>query len=185
MYHGFAGRLTGMSLVAFAAAFAASTLACGSDRGNLSKEQEEQGLYLPDSTSTTRRITMDRRCELNELVLDPKPDTPEWVMYQLLEASSSAKDDDASFQKFYSHFDESKAESWVRQQYWPRARDHVAKYLEGDATEGVTFRICERRKEAEGKVKLFIKSNDPKKSNPPTTFQKDDSGKWKVVFFTP
>jgi len=123
---------------------------------------------------------------LNEEVIEPKENTPEWAIYQILDAARSEKDDEETFQKFYAQFDpETEAESWVRQQYWPRARKHVSKYLQGDPSQGVVYKICDRRPEGEGKVKIFIQSTDPSKSNPPIALKKDDAGKWKVVFYTP
>lgn len=158
---------------------------CKDNRSGLTDEQAEKGMGLPDSSSSREKITFDPRCELNEKVVETQENTPEWVIQQLLAAASSEKDDEESFQKFYSHFDASQAESWVRAQFWPRARTHASKYLPQDANAGIVYTICERRDEGDGKVKIFIQSNDPSKSNPPSTFKKDDAGKWKVVFYTP
>jgi len=163
-----------------------ATPACENNRTKLTEEQSEGGLGLPTTHSDhTKKITIDPRCELNEEVVDPKENTPEWVIYQLLDAARSKEDNEDSFQKFYAQFAEGQAESWVRSQYWPRARKHVAKYLQGDPSQGVVYKICERREDDKGKIKIFIQSTDPKKSNPPIAVQKDDGGKWKVVFYTP
>ena len=164
-----------------------SVAACENNRTKLSKEQSEGGLSMSDvSSDHTKKFTIDPRCNLNEEVIEPKENTPEWAIYQILDAARSEKDDEETFQKFYAQFDpETEAESWVRQQYWPRARKHVSKYLQGDPSQGVVYKICDRRPEGEGKVKIFIQSTDPSKSNPPIALKKDDAGKWKVVFYTP
>ncbi len=47
------------------------------------------------------------------------------------------------------------------------------------------FVECRREAMSQGRVKIFIKSFDANKSNPPMTFKKDDKGVWKVAFFTP
>jgi len=160
--------------------------ACENNRTKLSEEQSEGGLGLSDVSSSGRKVTIDPRCELNETVVEPAEDSPEWVIYQLLDAARAPEDNEDTFQRFYAQFDGStQAESWVRQQYWPRARKHVTKYLKGDPSQGVTYTVCERRQEADGRVKIFIQSSDPNKSNPPIAVKKDDGGKWKVVFYTP
>ncbi|MCA9518944.1 MAG: hypothetical protein KC635_28605 [Myxococcales bacterium] len=178
------GRMGWIATGALACSMLFGALGCESNRTKLTKEQSEQGLGLSDASSDRRPISIDPRCELNEEVVDPAEKSPEWVIQQLLEASSSPKDDEASFQKFFSHFDETKSESWVRQQYWPRARQHVDKYLLRPAGEGVVYKICDRRPTGDSKVKIFIQSNDPKKSNPPITLDKDAEGVWKVSFYS-
>lgn len=157
---------------------------CESNRTKLTKAQSEGGLGLSDASSERRSVSIDPRCQLNEEVVDPKENTPAWVIQQLLEAAASPKDDEASFQKFFSHFDDTKAESWVRAQYWPRARQHVDKYLLRPASDGIVYKICERRPSGDNKVKIFIQSNDPTKSNPPITLDKDSEGVWKVSFYS-
>lgn len=185
MRQGFLRKLLlGSGLAAMLLALA-SAPACENNRTKLSKEQSEGGLGLPTTSSSRKKITIDPRCELNEEIVEAKENTPEWVIYQLLDAARAPEDNEENFQKFYAQFDsETQAESWVRQQFWPRARKHVSKYLQGDPSQGVVYKICDRRKE-NGKVKIFIQSTDPTKSNPPIAVQKDDGGKWKVVFYTP
>lgn len=53
------------------------------------------------------------------------------------------------------------------------------------AGQDVRFVECRREEMSHGRVKIFIKSFDDNKSNPPMTFKKDDKGVWKVAFFTP
>ena len=159
---------------------------CENNRTKLSEEQSEGGLGLSDVSSSGRRANIDPRCELNKDIVEPEENTPEWVIYQLLDAARAPEDTEEAFQRFYAQFDAAtQAESWVRQQFWPRARKHVSKYLKGDPSQGVTYTVCERREEVDGKVKIFIQSSDANKSNPPIAMKKDDGGKWKVVFYTP
>ncbi len=143
----------------------------------------EVGFGVPD-TGTSREAPpkMAQRCPLEEVVTDPAERSPEWVVKELLAASSSEGDEQAAFQRFYGLFD-GQQESWVRQQYWPRARQHVSKYLaEGD---GVVYTICRREGQTDTHVKLFIRSNDEEKSNPPITLKKNADGEWKVTAYTP
>jgi len=176
-----------LASVLFAAAGASLTVTAGC-KGNpsgLSERQAERGMgYIPKTDDVHREpIRIDPRCELNETVVDPAEDSPEWVIQDMLYAASSPEDSEEMFQRFYGHF-ASEAESWVRQQHWPRGRQHVDKYLERDRGEGIVFTICERRREANNRSRISIKSNDPEKSNPPITLEQTDDG-WKVVFYTP
>lgn len=164
---------------------AALAPACENNRTNLTAEQSERGLGLPDTSSDGKRIKLDPRCKLDELVTDPKEGTVEYVIFKLIEAAAATGDDKAAFQKFYSHFPSDTEERWVRDQYFTRAQKFVDKYLQQDLSQGVAFKICERRDEGKDKVKVFIQSLDPNKSNPPITLQKDDAGAWKVIFYTP
>ena len=47
------------------------------------------------------------------------------------------------------------------------------------------YTICDRKEQPNGAVKIFIKSSDAKKSNPPITLKKDADGAWKVSSYTP
>jgi hypothetical protein len=158
--------------------------ACKSE-GHITAEQAERGLGLPDTSSDGTRIKLDARCPANQTVNKAEPNTPEFVLLELLTAASSDGDEAANFQRFASHFPPETEVKWIRDQYWSRAKKFVTKYLVPDS-EGVTFRICERRENKQnGELKLFIQSFDPQKSNPPITVKKDDAGVWKVVFYTP
>jgi hypothetical protein len=158
---------------------------CENNRTKLTKEQSEGGLGVPDSSSDGKRVKLDPRCELNETVMDPKEGTPEFVIFKMLEAAAASGDEAKNFKQFYSYFPADKEEKWVRDQYWPRARKFVNKYLQQDAGSGIAFKICERREEGGGELKIFIQSLDPQKSNPPIKLKKDDTGAWKVTFYTP
>lgn len=166
-------------------AMAAGASGCENNRTKLTKEQSEGGLGLPDSSSDGKRVKLDPRCELNETVMDPKEGTPEFVIFKMLEAAAASGDEATNFKQFYSYFPADKEEKWVRDQYWPRARKFVNKYLQQDAGSGIVFKICERREEGGGELKIFIQSLDPQKSNPPIKLKKDDAGAWKVTFYTP
>jgi hypothetical protein len=181
--------LAGLTSLAFllTTMLVAATMAtgCENNRTQLTEEQSEGGLGLPD-TVKERKVKLDPRCGLNETIQDPKEGTPDYVIGQLLEAAAATGDEKANFQKFYSHFSPDAEESWVKSQYWPRARKFVTKYLQQDAGSGIVYKICDRRpNEKKGEVKIFIQSLDPEKSNTPITLKKDDAGVWKVIFYTP
>jgi len=162
--------------------------ACENNRTSLTAEQSQNGLGIPDSGSSGKKVTLDPRCNLDELVSDPKPDTPDLVIYTMLEAAAAAnegKDEAGNFQKFYAQFIEGTEERRVKEDFWGRAKKNAAKYLQQDASAGIQYKICERRDEAGGEVKIFIQSLDKQKSNPPIKLKKDATGAWKVTFYTP
>lgn len=149
---------------------------------------EQEQYHLPSTgshTNTDRSKPASPGVEVDEEgcygVKAPATGTLEHAISELYAAASSEKDDEESFQRFYSQFDAIKEEAWVRKQYWPRARKHVSKYLEpGD---GVAFQLCRRKQLKPDEVKVFVRSNDSQKSDPPITL-KQDGDTWKVIAFT-
>lgn len=160
---------------------------CENNRTKLSSEQAAQGLGLPTTASSGTRAQFAQRCVLDESIVDPKEGTPEYVLQQLLVAASATGPDDVNFKRFYAQFAPETEERWAKDQYWPRAKKFVTKYLQQDAAQGVVFKICERRKEDKdgNRIRFSIQSLDPQKSNTPITIAKNDDGVWKVVFYTP
>jgi hypothetical protein len=164
---------------------ALATTGCGKKRGQLTKKESEEGLGLPSSHSTTGQVRLEVDCPVGAQVIDPDDDTPEEVVYELLSAALSA-DDEASFKRFYAPFRGEKDEGWVRKQYWPRAREHVAKYVgDDDDADAISYTVCDRAALSDGRVKIFVLSHDEDKSNPPITMKKNGEGVWKVVAYTP
>ncbi len=160
-----------------------ATAACDNRRGQLTQEEIENGVRT--RKAPTNAAPVDPRCQLSEKVTAPAEGSPEWVLQELYTAATSP-DDDASFQRFYRHFDAtSTAEQWARTQYWPRIRQHVAKYLDNPGASPAHFTLCERRVEGADTIRFSIRSNDPQKTNPPITIRKDPaSGQQKVIFFS-
>ena len=179
-------RLPGLAFVLLA--FGLTGSACENNRTKLSEKQSIEGLGIPDTGSSGKRVQLDPRCELDQLISDPKPDTPDFVIYTMLEAASAAaegKDEAGNFQKFFAQFMDGTEERRVKEDFWGRAKKYAPKYLQQDASQGVQYKICERRDEANGEIKIFIQSLDKQKSNPPIRLKKDATGAWKVTFYTP
>jgi hypothetical protein len=119
-------------------------------------------------------------CPLNKKIENPAPGTAEGTVAELYRAALGP-DDDASFDRFYATFFSHHKRDWVRQQYWPRARQWVRTYVTQE--DPMTFFVC-REERSDDSVKMFIRSNDPKKSDPPITVKRD-GGRWLVDFYTP
>lgn len=173
-------RKTLVSIVAACLALAFSA-ACEKKNSHLTAEQAEKGLGLPDSSSDGKFIKLNPRCELNETIIDAKPGSPEFVIADILGAAAATGDDAANFERFYSHFPADKDKNFVRDQYWPRAKTHVNKYLQQEASQGIVYKICRRLEDkSTGEIQIFIESLDPKKMPPPYAL-KQDGGVWKVT----
>ena len=158
---------------------------CDKKSSHLTEEQINNGLGVPDTSSDGKRIKLDARCDLNETIVDPKEGTPDWVIAQLLEAAASPGDEKEAFQKFYAQFASDQEERWVRDQYFSRARKFVNKYLQQDAGNGIVYKICERRKQGDNEVKIFIPTDPVTLRLARLPLRKDDAGAWKVSFYTP
>ena len=181
-HHGRAlpGRLASGLVVTVAIMLVA--VACDNRRGHLTQEEIDNGVRT--RKAATQAPPSDPRCQLSEKVTTPATGSPEWVIQELYSAAT-APDDDASFQRFYKHFEPSTEERWARTQYWPRLRQHVAKYLDNPGSSPAHYTICERRAEGPETTRFSIRSQDPQKSNPPITIRKDPaSGRALVTFFS-
>ena len=70
--------------------------------------------------------------------------------------------------------------------YWSAAKKHVRTYVsESSEEDEVVFSVCRRVEESGDSLKLFIGSNDPKRSNMPITLGRNDAGEWRVTSYAP
>jgi len=93
-----------------------------------------------------------------------------------------SKDADRAFQEFSRAFKKDIDRDQLRRFVWPAVRRHVVKYTAGPSDP--SFNICSSKKQKMGRVKVFVESNDPKKSNPPIVMVQED-GLWKIEVMTP
>jgi hypothetical protein len=119
-------------------------------------------------------------CALNRKVTNPGPDAPESAIAAMY-AAALGPDDEAGFQRFYANFLPKHNEGWVREQYWPRLRQHVHKYVVSEKP--LSFHICRETRQSDGGVKMFVRSNDSTKSDPPIAVVRTADG-WRVDTFT-
>ena len=145
------------------------------------------GHGLPD-TSSGRTAPMPTlpRCELNQIVQYPDSDTPEWVVGELFGAALSEAPEEKAYKRFAPLFSSVHRRAWIREAYWTAARKHVRTYVSDGSTEDeVVFTVCRRVEESGKKLKLFIGSRDPARSNMPITLAPNDAGHWKVLAYAP
>lgn len=91
-------------------------------------------------------------------------------------------DDPEAFETFYSLFLPEKRREDVRRELWGRLREHVRKYTASDTD--ASYVLCRSVPLGPDRVKIFVKCNDPHKSDPPIVLQNVD-GVWKIDVLTP
>lgn len=138
-------------------------------------------LYPGVVTSGIDHAAPRPHCPVNREVRNPPEGSAEWVVADMLSAALGP-DGDAAFDRFYRHFMAQHERGWVRQQYWPRAREHVRKYVVSE--DPLIYRICRELNPEPEQLKLFLRSYDPRKSDPPITLRQS-AGVWRVEFYTP
>ena len=145
------------------------------------------GHGLPDTSSSRQSPAPSvGRCELNQVIRYPDSDKPEWVIHELFSAALSAEPEEKAFKRFARVFSDIHRKSWVREAYWSAAKKHVHTYVsESSEEDEVVFSVCRRVEESEDSLKLFIGSNDPKRSNMPITLARTDAGEWRVTSYAP
>ena len=145
------------------------------------------GHGLPDTSSTRQAHAPTLgRCELNEVIQYPDSDKPEWVIHELFSAALSLEPEDKAFKRFARVFSDIHKERWIREAYWSAAKKHVRTYVSDTSEEDeVVFSVCRRVEESQDSLKLFIGSNDPKRSNIPITLARNNAGEWKVTRYAP
>jgi len=87
-----------------------------------------------------------------------------------------------SLNKFLSVFAPDVDQKHIERYVFPRVVEHVKKYVAGD--NDPSFVLCRMEKLTEDRVKVFVRSNDPKKSDPPAVLVQVD-GKWLLEAMTP
>jgi hypothetical protein len=91
-------------------------------------------------------------------------------------------DDPEAFETFYGLFVPGTRAADLRRDVWGRVREHVRKYTAG--AEDAAYVLCRSVPLGESRVKVFVKCNDPQKSDPPVVLQNVD-GSWKIDVMTP
>ena len=119
-------------------------------------------------------------CDLNKRVVDPPPETAEWVIWRAYQLALGP-DDAAAFAAFVALFPPERNQRELKEMYWPRLRANVHKYVVEPGKPD--YVICRSVATDNGR-KYFIVSAEPKQMPPPVTIG-DIEGRPKIVFLTP
>jgi hypothetical protein len=126
----------------------------------------------------------DYRCVEKRVVRRADPADKTYPIFKAYEAAlmaiTSGRQADY-VDAFAEQFVASHKKSWVKGEYWHYALKMVAKYTKSE--KDPSFVIC-RTEEREGSTRFYIKSWDPRKSDPPLTVVKEGEG-YKIDFFSP
>jgi hypothetical protein len=120
-------------------------------------------------------------CEDGREVASGGDQTPEGVLWEAYRQALQP-DGDESFGKFFALFHSGAPERHVREQIWPRVREHVGKYVRDAAKP--SYVLCRSLPAGTDGTRLFVKSFDERKSDPPTVLVKEQ-GAWRIDVMTP
>ncbi|HOU52761.1 MAG TPA: hypothetical protein PLQ97_02400 [Myxococcota bacterium] len=108
-------------------------------------------------------------------------DTPEGVLYDAYRLALG-DDSEEGREAFYRLFTQGAPKDHILGNIWPRVREHVGKYVADPRRPAYT--LCRRVPLAADRVKIFVRCNDPRKSDPPTVLILEQ-GKWRLDVMTP
>lgn len=108
-------------------------------------------------------------------------DTPEGVLYNAYRLALGDDSEDGR-EAFYRLFAQGAPKDHILGNIWPRVREHVGKYV-ADRTRPA-YTLCRRVPLAADRVKIFVRCNDPRKSDPPSVLILEQ-GKWRLDVMTP
>lgn len=107
--------------------------------------------------------------------------SPGGVIYLAYKAALKG-DTPEAFEEFYGLFLPEKNREETRRNIWARVLQFVGKYT-ASATDP-SYVLCRSMSVGEGRIKVFVKCNDPKKSDPPIVLE-NQNGTWKIDVMTP
>jgi hypothetical protein len=101
-----------------------------------------------------------------------------WLAYK----AALGPDDEAGFAAFRAVWQPDANTDHIRQQIWPRVREHVGKYVEDPAAPA--YIRCRKIDAPGGRVKIFVRSNAAQKTDPPSILVQGPDG-WLIDVMTP
>jgi len=103
------------------------------------------------------------------------------ALFVAYSAALKGSDPDA-LNRFLSAFAPDVDRRHIERYIFPKVREHVKKYVNSE--NDPSFVICRIENQSEDRVKVFVRSNDPRKSDPPAILVRVD-GKWFLEAMTP
>jgi len=136
------------------------------------------------AVGTGKPAPLDRvvsRCPLNRTVSDPDTRILGGAVYMAYRAALDHADPGA-FDEFSAAFKKGADRADLERYVWPRVVSHVTKYVAGP--DDPSFTLCLIEEKTNDRKKIFVKSNDTGKSDPPVVLVRED-GKWLIDVMTP
>lgn len=140
-----------------------------------------EGGKSPGGAGVVAAASVDSRCPEGKVVSTGDRESPEGTLFLAFQAAMGP-DDEAGFAAFRALWHPDALTSHVREQIWPRVREHVGKYVAGPGD--ATYTACRRVDLGGGRIKVFARCDAPEKSDPPTILLATESG-WVIEVMTP
>ncbi len=121
------------------------------------------------------------RCPANQSVTSGDLGEVGGALYRAYQAALKGNTPEA-FDEFQAAFHPEADRNHLRTQIFPRVVEHVAKYVVGPSDP--SFTLCRVEKQTPERVKVFVQSRDPKKSDPPSLLVLRN-GQWLLDSMTP
>lgn len=140
-------------------------------------QQAPSSVPLGQAPSPTGRVPS--QCPVNRKVTSDDLGQIGGAIYKAFRAALRGPE---GFEEFQSAFVPDADRAHLKTQIFPRVMQHVAKYVEGP--DDPTFTLCRIEQQNPQRVKVFVLSRDPQKSDPPSILVLQD-GKWLIDTMTP
>lgn len=121
------------------------------------------------------------KCPLQREVVAGGDDSPEGVVFDAYRLALG-EDTPTTQEAFFRLFSDGTPRAHVLENIWPRVREHVRKYVRDPGN--VSYVLCRREDQTADRVKIFVKSFDDRKSDPPSVLVREE-GRWRLDVMTP
>ncbi len=138
-----------------------------------------QGQAAPAGPTPQERVAS--RCPANQSVTSGDLAEVGGALYRAYQAALKGNTSEA-FEEFQAAFHADADRNHLKTQIFPRVVEHVGKYVAGPSDP--SFTLCRIEKQTPERVKVFVQSRDPRKSDPPSILVLRD-GKWLLDAMTP
>ncbi len=133
------------------------------------------------SSAPATMARVPSRCPANQPVTGGDLAEIGGALYRAYQAALKGNTPEA-FEEFQAAFQPEVDRNHLKAQIFPRVVEHVGKYVAGSSDP--SFTLCRVEKQTPDRVKVFVWSRDPKKSDPPSLLVLRD-GKWLIDSMTP
>lgn len=120
-------------------------------------------------------------CPDQKVVTSGGDDSPEGVLLEAYRLAAG-EDSEEARARFLGLFVQGAPRDHILGNIWPRVREHVTKYVQDPKNPSYT--LCRRVPLAADRVKIFVRCQDPRKSDPPSVLILEQ-GKWRLDVMTP